>query len=80
MKNSGKVDKGFELFYWNLSYRRKLIRTLWLLPLILLATLYVYIKKESMVLAIAIAVILVTIAVIQITYNYRKWKGSHSQR
>ena len=27
MKN--KVDKGFELAYWNLSYRRKLIRTLW---------------------------------------------------
>lgn len=25
-----KVDKGFELIYWKLSYRRKFIRTLWL--------------------------------------------------
>lgn len=76
MKNSGKVDKGFELFYWKLSYRRKVIRTLWLLPLILLAALYVYIKKDSMMLAITAAVILVIIAIIQIIYNYRKWKGS----
>ena len=28
-----KVDKGFELFYNNLSYRRRLIRTLWLFPI-----------------------------------------------
>ena len=26
-----KVDKGFELFYDNLSYRRKFIRTIWLI-------------------------------------------------
>ena len=25
-----KVDKGIELCYWKLSYRRKLIRTLWM--------------------------------------------------
>ena len=24
----GKVDKGLEINYWNLSYRRKFIRTL----------------------------------------------------
>lgn len=30
-----KTDKGFELWYWNLSYRRKFIRILWLAPLML---------------------------------------------
>lgn len=28
-----KKDKGFELLYNNLSYRRRLIRTLWLIPI-----------------------------------------------
>ena len=28
-----KVDKDFELLYENLSYRRKFIRTLWLIPI-----------------------------------------------
>lgn len=28
-----KVDKGFELFYDKLSYRRKFIRTLWMIPI-----------------------------------------------
>ena len=29
---SQKVDKGIELCYWKLSYRRKFIRTLWIIP------------------------------------------------
>lgn len=28
-----KVDKGFQLIYWKLSYRRKFLRTLWWTPL-----------------------------------------------
>ena len=28
--NKEKVDKGFELIYYRLSYRRRFIRTLWL--------------------------------------------------
>ncbi len=28
-----KVGKGFELFYDKLSYRRKFIRTLWMIPI-----------------------------------------------
>jgi hypothetical protein len=27
-----KVDKGFCLNYWRLSYRRKMLRTLWMIP------------------------------------------------
>ena len=32
-----KVDKGFELAYDKLSYRRRFIRTLWLIPWIFIA-------------------------------------------
>ncbi len=28
-----KKDKGFELLYKNLSYRRRFIRTIWLIPI-----------------------------------------------
>ena len=30
---SEKVDKGIQFCYWKLSYRRKLIRTIWMIPL-----------------------------------------------
>lgn len=40
-----KVDKGFELFYKNLTYRRKFIRTLWLIPIgILVGIVVTYIS------------------------------------
>lgn len=37
-----KVDKGFELVYFKLTYRRKMIRTLWMTPL--LPILYVLLR------------------------------------
>ena len=39
--NCEKIDKGFELDYWKLSYRRKFIRTLWLIPLGIIAVMLV---------------------------------------
>ncbi|MDE6312490.1 MAG: hypothetical protein K2M46_02550 [Lachnospiraceae bacterium] len=75
MEKWGKVDKGFELCYYNLSYRRKFIRTLWLIPWVLLAPILVYIWMDSLIISIALAVVLVVIEIIQATYNYRKWKA-----
>jgi hypothetical protein len=37
---SDKTDKGFELSYWKLSYRRKFVRTLWGAPAVLLLLLF----------------------------------------
>jgi len=40
---ANKVDKGFELRYWRLSYRRKFIRTLWMIPFLLAAIILIFI-------------------------------------
>ena len=38
-----KVDKGFELVYWKLSYRRKFIRTLWMIPWAIVSLIFIQI-------------------------------------
>ncbi|MEJ8555147.1 hypothetical protein [Tepidibacter sp. Z1-5] len=64
--SSTKVDEGFELFYWNLSYRRKFIRTLWCSPVLLLL---VPICPNKVIVFCCI------LFVIQAIYNYKKWKS-----
>ena len=44
-----KVDKGFELIYWKLSYRRKFIRTLWLIPWAVASLVYIQIAGKNYV-------------------------------
>ena len=39
---SEKVDKGVEFCYWKLSYRRKLIRTLWMIPVLIMINIVIY--------------------------------------
>ena len=41
-EDKGYVDKGFELRYHKLSYRRRFIRTLWLIPWMILILILVY--------------------------------------
>ena len=73
-----KKDKGFDLFYWNLSYRRKLIRSIWLTPLTIFVPLYVYFRMKSVYIAIIVAVVLALVDIAQISYNYRKWKSDEN--
>ena len=42
-----KVDKGFELVYWKLSYRRKFIRTLWTIPWMIASLIFIQIVGEN---------------------------------
>ena len=37
---SEKVDKGIMVCYWKLSYRRKFIRTLWMIPIAIVIIFY----------------------------------------
>ena len=59
-----KVDKGIELCYWKLSYRRKLIRTLWMIPIAIFIVLCFYITFWSTIwtflVAVAFAMILLS--------------------
>ena len=70
-----KVDKGFELVYWNLSYRRKFIRSLWISPICIL---FVYLCTnlfEEKIIGLFISVSIILIAIIQIIYTFYKWQS-----
>ncbi len=58
------IDKGFCLNYYKLSYRRKLIRTLWLSPVVL------------MVLAVSKAFFWICLLLLaaQAVYNFAMWQ------
>lgn len=67
-----KVDKGFELLYDNLSYRRKFIRTLWLIPLgIVVGIIVTYI---SIITSLFYWLWFIISATKQLKYNYTMWK------
>jgi hypothetical protein len=68
------IDQGFELLYWKLSHRRKLIRTLWITPLMLLPF---FLPPDQELLGVprqGFFWIFVAVLISQAVYNYRKWK------
>ena len=71
---ANKVDKGFELRYWRLSYRRKFIRTLWMIPFLLAAIILIFVSPLKIVYAVAVSIILLVIFLIRLIYTYKKWK------
>lgn len=72
---SEKTDRGIELFYWKLSYRRKFIRTLWLIPVDIIVVIGIYMKSQSYIFTGIVGVVSVISIVIQAIYNYKKWKN-----
>lgn len=82
------VDEGLKLFYYGLSYRRKLIRTLWMLPLcavVLLAPeLRTWISPEGGTLLFFENTryfwfsFLVLMSISQIGYNYVQWQNKEA--
>lgn len=68
-----KVDKGFELLYENLSYRRKFIRTLWLIPIgIAVGIVITYI---SIIVSIFYWIWFIIATIKQLKDNYTMWKN-----
>ena len=76
-KNMNKVDKGFELVYWKLSYRRKFIRTLWMIPWAIVSLIFIQIVgknyKYTILYTILAGIIYLVILPIRAIYNYKKW-------
>lgn len=70
-----KVDKGFVFMYHKLSYRRKLIRDIWMIP-ISFAVLFIAFRIANInpVTEIIVYVIAIIIVAAQIIYNYIMWK------
>ncbi|QHI73486.1 hypothetical protein [Aminipila terrae] len=75
-----KKDIGFEICYWNLSYRRKFIRTLWITPFAISVSLLVWHVYHSKILTVGYLIIITVIGVIQAIYVYRKWKNELPER
>lgn len=76
-KDEEKNDEGFELVYFKLSYRRKMIRTLWSLPIAALSYYVIYrygyfTKNENLMILIFL---FVTFG-LQLAYVYVQWKRS----
>ncbi|WP_164216930.1 hypothetical protein [Virgibacillus sp. YIM 98842] len=70
-----KTDKGFAVMYHKLSYRRKLIRGIWMTP-IGFAVLFLVFRIANIHPATEI-IVYVIIAILftgELTYNYIKWK------
>ena len=76
MKN--KVDKGFELIYWNLSYRRKFIRTLWFTPLSVLLIIFMFLTGDKLFINRLMPILLALVYIWQLIYTYIKWKKRRS--
>lgn len=74
-KNKEKVDKGFVFFYSKLTYRRKMIRDLWSLPIIVISLFVIYrFSGWGFHVNLFVTIILLALYVIQLLYNFMKWK------
>jgi len=72
---NNKIDKGFVWSYWKLSYRRKFIRTLWVIPLlIVLIILLITGFNQHSIISIILSVIAILSFPAQLIYNYIRWK------
>jgi len=70
-------DKGFELFYNKLSYRRKFIRTIWLIPLgIVVGSIITYI---NIIVSLFYWLLFIVTGIKQLKYNYVMWKKEIEQ-
>lgn len=70
-----KTDKGFQFVYYGLSYRRKMIRTLYVLPvnIIIIVGLY-YTGGFPPIMKHGLSSFLMITFGVQLYYNYYMWK------
>lgn len=78
-RKKDKVDQGFVFAYHKLSYRRKMMRTLWSLPLILLVhiqiNLFVNLQNyENLI----IFILFLSVFLLQLSYNFYRWRKDES--
>ncbi|KOS69852.1 hypothetical protein AEA09_12725 [Lysinibacillus contaminans] len=74
-RNKEKVDNGFEFIYYRLSYRKKMMRTLWNLPLIFLALISINIFADLQIYEnLIIFILFLSGFFLQLFYNFYRWK------
>ncbi|TYR73197.1 hypothetical protein FZC79_19785 [Rossellomorea vietnamensis] len=79
-RNKEKKDKGFIFAYYGLSYRRKMIRTVWNIPLIIILLIGISVwGKLNFYQTFLISVFFFVTLIVQFLYNYYKWKKHEKQ-
>ncbi len=68
------VDSGFHFLYWGLSYRRKFVRTLWLLSLSPILLLFPKVSVGHIQLGPVGFISTLVVGVAQLIYTYAMWK------
>ncbi|MBU5593507.1 hypothetical protein KQI89_17360 [Clostridium sp. MSJ-4] len=63
-----------KFFYWNLSYKRKIYRTIGSLPIIMLVPIVLYWGEINKYANILISSMNFFIWIAQLVYNYKKYK------
>ncbi|WP_210611167.1 hypothetical protein [Priestia flexa] len=74
-KKMEKVDTGFAVSYYKLSYRRKMIRTLTSIPFIFIACGFLYyLSHWPLPVYFGFVGLISLIFLVQVLYNYKMWK------
>ncbi|MCF6136589.1 hypothetical protein [Pseudalkalibacillus berkeleyi] len=74
-KNREKIDEGFSLIYYKLSYRRKLKRSIWTNSIIaLLFTITALTLDMDLTSFLLILFLIFLLSSVEIAYNYRMWR------
>ena len=68
------VDSGFHFLYWGLSYRRKFVRTAWLLSVSPILLLFPEISVGHIQLGPVGFISTLVVGVAQLIYTYAMWK------
>jgi len=68
------VDSGFHFLYWGLSYRRKFVRTAWLLSVSPILLLFPKVSVGHIQLVPVGFISTLVVGVAQLIYTYAMWK------
>ncbi|MDX1806370.1 MAG: hypothetical protein R3267_05055 [Paenisporosarcina sp.] len=71
MKNGR--DGGFN--YWKLNYKKKFIRTLWMVPVTIFLTIQMFMSGGSSQPTLILVTALFVTLIVQLLYTYVKWKN-----
>jgi len=78
-KGKDKVDRGFKINYFKLSYRRKMIRTIIFIPLDILLLIIIYAYTDwSMVVKVLLGLLLLLAVLVKLIYNFNMWKKTEN--
>ncbi|MFD1361566.1 ATPase [Lentibacillus salinarum] len=78
-KGKDKVDRGFKINYFKLSYRRKMIRTIIFIPINILLLIFIYAYTDwSMLVNVFLGLLLLIAILVQLIYNFNMWKKTEN--